>query len=65
MIPHFNTVPKFLDLKANLIALFRPKRKRTFDIYDPIGLSYMVQLRVGHSPLRSYKKRHNFVDTPD
>ena len=55
MIPHFNTVPKFLDLKANLIALFRPKRKRTFDIYDPIGLSYIFQLRVGLSPLRSHK----------
>ena len=64
MIPFFDTMPTFLELKANMIALFRPKKKSIFDIYDPIGLSYIFQLRLGLSPLRSHKKRHNFEDTP-
>ena len=35
-----------------------------FDIHDPTGVRYLFQLRVGLSPLRYHKKRHNFIDTP-
>ena len=33
-------------------------------IHDHIGLLYLFQLRIGLSPLRSHKTRHNFTDTP-
>ena len=38
--------------------------KSIFGIHDPVGLRYLFQLRVGLSPLRSHKWRHNFSDTP-
>ena len=34
-----------------------------FGIHDPAGLRYLFQLKVGLSPLRSHKYRHNFTDT--
>ena len=39
-------------------------RKNIFGLHDPIGLRYLFQLRVGLSPLRYHKNRHNFRDTP-
>ena len=35
-----------------------------FNIHDPIGTKRLFQLRVGLSPLKEHKKRHNFKDTP-
>ena len=35
-----------------------------FDVFDPIGTTILYQLRVGLSPLKSHKYRHNFIDTP-
>ena len=34
-------------------------------MHDPKGLKYLFQLRVGLSPLKSHKRKHNFADTPD
>ena len=34
-------------------------------IYNTFGISSIFQLRVGLSLLRSHKKKHNFLDTPD
>ena len=34
-----------------------------FGIYDPKGLSYLTQLRVGLSKLNFHKFKHNFRDT--
>ena len=39
------------------------KTQSIFGIHDPPGIHYLFQLRVGLSPLRSHKKRHNFADT--
>ena len=36
-----------------------------FDIHDCIGLKFLFQVRVGLSPLKYHKKRHNFADTSD
>ena len=44
--------------------MIRPKKKNIFGIHDPLGLRYLLQLRVGLSPLRYHKKCHNFIDTP-
>ena len=36
-----------------------------YGIHDPLGLKYLFQLRVGLSPLKCHKKKHNFIDTPN
>ena len=34
------------------------------DLMRPDGVKFIYQLRVGLSPLREHKNRHNFLDTP-
>ena len=51
--------------KKNILKLYRPAKKSLFNIYDPNGIKWIFQLRVGLSPLKSHKKLHNFKDTPD
>ena len=63
IIKHFDTIPSISKLKEHLLSLFRPNIKSTFNIYDPIGLRCIFQLRLRLSPLRSYKWRHNFIET--
>ena len=64
IIKHFDNVPSFNILKNHIISLLRPEAKSTFGIHYPLGLRYLFQLRVGLSPLRCHKRRHNFIDTP-
>ena len=49
--------------KSSILKIIRPQKKKTFDIYDTNRLKWLFQLRVGLSPLKSHKKRHNFNDT--
>ena len=58
---HLKSYPSFKNRITNLI---RPSARSIFGIYDPIGLKFLYQLRVGLSPLKSHKHRHNFQDTP-
>ena len=51
-------------MKDHILSLIRPEAKNIFGLHDPIGLRYLFQLRVGLSPLRYHKNRHNFHDTP-
>ena len=39
-------------------------KKSLFNIHDS-GIKWIFQLRVGLSPLKSHKKAHHFLDTPD
>ena len=57
-------MPTFASLKTHIITFFRPKSKSIFGIHDPLGIRYLFWLRIGLSPLRGHKKRHNFIDTP-
>ena len=57
-------MPSFDTLKDHVISFFRPKTKSIFGIHDPLGIRFLFQLRVSLSPLRSHKRRHNFIDTP-
>merc|ERR1712131_67615 len=50
--------------KSSVLKIIRPQKKRTFNIHDTNRLKWIFQLRVGLSPLRYHKKRHNFNDTP-
>ena len=63
VISHFTNMPTFDILKSHITSLFRPEAKKIFGIHDPLGIRYLFQLRVSLSPLRSHKKRHNFIDT--
>ena len=62
-ITHFNDLPSFYTLKSHMMSLLRPSGRSIFNIHDPTGLRYLFQLRVGLSPLRCHKRRHNFIDT--
>ena len=57
-------MPNLASLKTYISSFFRPKKQSIFGIHDPSGIRYLFQLRVGLSPLRSHKRRHNFIDTP-
>ena len=49
--------------KQKINTFIRPIPKLVFEIHNPKGLKCLFQLRVGLSPLRYDKKRHNFADT--
>ena len=57
-------MPSKSALKLDVESLIKPKRRSTFGIYDPKGIRTLYLLRLGLSPLRHHKKRHNFADTP-
>ena len=63
-IGHFTDMPSYSTLKTHLLSFFRPKKRSIFNIHDPKGIRFLFQLRLGLSPLRSHKRRHNFEDTP-
>ena len=50
-------------LKSSLIKIVRPPKKSMFGIFDHFGSRFLFQLRVGLSPLKAHKFRHNFSDT--
>ena len=52
----------FGSLKNHITSLFCPRTQSLFGIHDPPGIHYLFQLRVGLSPLRGHKKRHNIHD---
>ena len=55
--------PSVAIFKKKLLAKIRPPARSTCGIHDPIGLSYLTQLRVGLSKLCLHKFRHNFRDS--
>ena len=60
--PSPRQAPSLRIFKANILRLIRPP-KNVFNIHDPKNMKRLFQLRVGLSPLRHHKKRHNFKDT--
>ena len=61
--PELRLAPSFAVFKKKLLSIIRPPAKSVFGIYDPKGLSYLTQLRVGLSKLNFHKFKHNFRDT--
>ena len=61
--PTLRGVVSLKILKCNLLKFYRPIKKNIFDIHNP-GIKWIFQLRVGLSPLKSHKFKHNFRDTP-
>ena len=61
--PGIRLAPSVAAFKANFLSIIRPPAKSVFGIYDPIGLSYLSQIRVGLSKLNFHKFKHKFRDT--
>ena len=55
--------PSVAIFKKKLISKIRPPVKSTCGIHDPIGLSYLTQLRVGLSKVCYHKVKHTFGDS--
>ena len=51
IIKHFDKMPSISKLKEHMPSPFRPNISSMFNIYDPIGLRYIFQLRLRLSPL--------------
>ena len=57
--------PSVAIFKRKLLSIIRPHAKSVFGIHEPIGLSYLTQIRVGLSKLKFHEFRHNFRDAID
>ena len=60
--PEVRHAPSVAVFKTKLLSKIRPSAKSVFSIHDPIGLSYLLQIRVGLSKLNFHKFKHNFRD---
>ena len=61
----FSSTLSIAVFKKNLTNLIRPKPRPIFGISDSMGFKFIFQLRLGLSPLKFHKKKHNFLDTPE
>ena len=61
--PEIRLAPSVAVFKKKLLSIIRPPARSIFGIHDPIGLSYLTQLRVGLSKLNFHKFKNNFEDT--
>ena len=61
--PELRQTEKISAFKSVLTGMIIPEEKSIFNIHNK-NLRYLYQLRVGLSPLRAHKFRHNFRDTP-
>ena len=61
--PELRLAPSVAVFKKRLLSIVRPPIKSVFGIHDPIGLPYLIQLKVGLSKLNFHKFKHNFRDT--
>ena len=61
--PEMRQIETISSFKSTLKAMIVPEEKSIFKIHSR-DLRYLYQLRVGLSPLRAHKFRHNFLDTP-
>ena len=61
--PEMRQTDEISTFKSTLKAMIVPEEKSIFKIHSQ-DLRYLYQLRVGLSPLRAHKFKHNFLDTP-
>ena len=61
--PEIRLAPSVAVFKNKLLSVIRPPAQSVFGIHDPLGLSYLTQLKVGLSKLNFHKFSHNFRDT--
>ena len=61
--PEIRESSSFSLFKKRLLLKIRPFHNSVYGIYNPKGISYLTQLRVGLSKLNFHKFKHNFADT--
>ena len=61
--PEIRQSPSINAFKSRLLSLIRPPSNSIFGIYDPQGLAFLTQLRVGLSKLNYHKFMHNFCES--
>ena len=61
--PETRESPSLSIFKKKLLLKIRPVYNSVYGIYNPKGVSFLTQLRVGLSKLNYHKFRHNFADT--
>ena len=61
--PEIRESPSLSIFKKKLLLKIRPVHNSVYGIYNPKGISYLTQVRVGLSKLKYHKFKHNFVDT--
>ena len=47
-------------LKSNLLSFIRPIQNNIYNVFDPKGLKFLTNLRLGFSHLNEHRFRHNF-----
>ena len=62
--PETRKIDTLKQFKDNILKGIKPEAKSIFNLHDPVGVKFIYQLRVGLSPLKEHKNRHNFLDTP-
>ena len=48
--------------KSKLLAFIRPVQRSVYSVFNPQGLKFLTQLRLGQSHLSEHRFRHNFKD---
>ena len=61
--PEIRNAPSVAAFKHKLLLKIRSPVSSIFGSHDPIGVSYLSQIRVGLSKLNLHKFKHNFKDT--
>ena len=51
------------SFKNSLLVVIRPKSRTVLNIVNPIGLKFIVRLRLNLGYIRKHKFRRNFLDT--
>ena len=61
--PEIKESPSLSIFRKRLLLKIRPFHNSVYGIYNPKGISYLTQVRVGLSKLNFHKFKHNFTYT--
>ena len=53
----------FLTFKKNILQFIRPAVNSAYNCHNPKGIKLVTRLRLGLSPLREHKFKHNFQES--
>ena len=61
--PEIRRIDSYIGFRKKLLSFIKPTEKKTFSIYDPLGIKLLNRLTVDFSHLNEHKFRRNFADT--
>ena len=59
--PELRLAPSVAIFKKKILSIIRPRANPVFGIHDPIGLSFLTQIRVGLSKLNFHKNSNTIL----